>query len=634
MQHWHDDERGGDAAPIRTLISRRLLLQSAGAVAAMAAVANSAGAKPTAGVPLDFQSIAQEIIPDHRVPDGYGADVLVRWGDPVAKGAAAFDAVKLTAAEQEGQFGFNCDFVGYFPLPKGSKNSEHGLLFVNHEYAAHAEMLPPGVDAPKPSAEQAALEQAAVGASIVEIKREGGRWRVVDDSVYARRITARTPIDVVGPAAGNERLRTKADAEGRHVVGTFGNCAGGKTPWGTALTAEENFQGYFIGVVPENDRETDALLLAQAGLNKQEQDALAAGEPSQRAIWGRFDKRFDVSVEPREANRFGWMVEVDPYDATSTPVKRTALGRFRHEAANVVVNHDGRVVVYLGEDRAWGFVFRFVSKGRFDAAKGSLNGKLLDEGTLYAARFDEKSVTWLPLVFGTGGLTAPSFGSQADVLIDAHRAAQAVGATPMDRPEDIDTSPVSGHVFVNLTRNNDRKPFRLDPANPRAENEDGHVLELMPPAKAGKLDHAANVFQWSVFLLAGPVAEGGKYGSADSAVLSGPDNLAFDPKGRLWIATDNRRWAFPSPVPNGLFACEVDGPGRAATRFFFNVPAGAEMCGPEFTPDGETLFVAVQHPCEDLHPKPAKGWPDFVEGVPARPSIVAVTRKGGGPIGG
>jgi len=628
--HWHDED--GATSPIRSLITRRLLLQSAGAVAAMAAVAPAVAAK--GGAALDFKSIAQDIIPDHRVADGYDAEVLVRWGDGLAKGAPAFEAVKLTAAEQERQFGFNCDFVGYFPLPKGSTRSDHGLLFVNHEYATHVEMLPPGAAVPPPSAEQAALEQAAVGASVVEIKREGGQWRVVPDSAYARRLTARTPIDLAGPVAGVERVRTKADSEGRHVLGTFGNCAGGKTPWGTALTAEENFQGYFVGAIPDGHRETDALLLAQAGLNKLEVEAQAAGAPSQRAIWGQFDTRFDVSIEPREANRFGWMVEVDPYDPASTPVKRTALGRFRHEAANVVVNRDGRVVVYLGEDRAWGFVFRFVSKGRFDPAKGVANGQLLDEGTLYAARFDETSVTWLPLVFGQGVLKAPDFASQADVLIDAHRAAQAVGATPMDRPEDIDTSPVSGHVFLNLTRNNDRKPFHLDAANPRAENEDGHVLELVPPAKGGKLDHAADVFQWSVFLLAGPVAEGGKYGSADSAVLSGPDNLAFDPKGRLWIATDNRRWAFAKPIPNGLFACEVEGPRRAATRFFFNVPAGAEMCGPEFTPDGETLFVAVQHPCEDLRPKPAKSWPDFIEGVPARPSIVAVTRKGGGPIGG
>jgi secreted PhoX family phosphatase len=329
------------------------------------------------------------------------------------------------------------------------------------------------------------------------------------------------------------------------------------------------------------------------------------------------------------------MVEVDPYDPQSVPVKRTGLGRFRHEAAGVVVNPDGRVVVYLGEDRAWGYVFRFVSNGRYDAAKGVENGALLDDGTLSVARFDETGVTWLPLIHGQGKLIAPEFPTAADVLIDARRAAQAVGGTPMDRPEDVEVSPVSGNVFVNLTRNNDRKAFAVDAANPRPENEDGHILQMIPPAGKGGPDHAADVFAWNVFLIAGPVEEGGVYGAGGAAVLSGPDNLAFDPQGRLWIATDNRRWAaLAKPIPNGLFACQVEGPERATTRLFFNVPAGAEACGPEFTPDGQTLFLAIQHPGEDVSPKPAKGWPDFAEGVPARPSVVAVTRKGGGPIGG
>lgn len=619
-------------APIRGLISRRLLLQGVG----VASLAPMIGACATAATSeqkpaFDFASLASEIINDHRVPSGYDAGVLVRWGDPIGRGAPAFDAVKLTGAAQEQQFGFNCDYVGYFPLPRGSTNSSHGLLFVNHEYAERAEMLPPGAPAPAPSAARTAVEQAAIGASVVEVKREGGRWRVVADSAYARRLTVRSPMAVSGPAAGDVRLQTKADASGRRVLGTLGNCAGGRTPWGTALTAEENFQFYFSGPIPQNDRESDNLMLAQAGFSLSEQEAIARGTPSTRAAWGRFDTRFDVSKEPRESNRFGWMVEVDPYEPSSVPVKRTALGRFRHEAANVVVNNDGRVVVYLGEDRAWGYVFRFVSNGRYDPAKGAANGALLDDGTLSVARFDETKLTWLPLVFGSDKLRTPDFTSQADVMIDARRAAQAVGGTPMDRPEDIDASPVTGHVFVVLTRNNDRKATHVDFANPRPENEDGHILELIAPAG----DHAADVFDWNVFLLAGPVAEGGKYGGPDAAAFSGPDNLAFDPKGRLWIATDNRRWAaLTKPVPNGLFACMTDGQQRAVTRFFFNVPAGAELCGPEFTPDGETLFVAVQHPCEDLNPKPAKAWPDFTEGVPARPSVVAVTRKGGGPIGG
>ena len=602
--------------PIRMLISRRLLLQASAAGAVLAQLPADASAK--AASPLDFKSLPQDIIPDHRAPAGYDANVLVRWGDAMRPSAPAFDAAKLTAADQEKQFGFNCDFVAFMPLPRGAANSDHGLLFVNHEYATQKEMMPAGVVAPEPSAAQTALEQAAIGASVVEIKRGPSGWSIVADSAYTRRITVTTPCSASGPAAGSPRMQTAADPSGKRIAGTLGNCAGGKTPWGTVLTAEENFQFYFRNDPPAGHAESASLFAAQVGGTKD------------RTFWGDFDKRFDVSVEPREANRFGWMVEIDPYAPQSMPIKRTGLGRFRHEAANVVINHDGRVVVYLGEDRVWGFVFRFVSKDKYDPAKGAANGALLDDGTLYAARFEDKKLVWRPLKL------SPERGlhTEADLVIDAREAAKAAGGTPMDRPEDIDTSPVTGHVFVNLTRNNDRKEVHIDAANPRAENEDGHILELIPPKVRGKLDHAADVFDWNVLLLAGPVKDGGKYGSADSAAFSGPDNLAFDPQGRLWIATDNRRWNFPKPVPNGLYACEVQGPRRAAVKFFFNVPIGAELCGPEFTPDGKTLFVAVQHPAEDLDPKPAKAWPDFKEGVPARPSVVAITKKDNGLIGG
>jgi len=611
-------------APIRALVTRRLLLQGAAAATLASALPVRAEMSSTAA-PLDFRSIPLEVTPDHHVAEGYDARVVVRWGDAIKSGAPAFNAGQLTAADQDSMFGFNNDFVGYFPLPKGSRNSDHGLLFVNHEYAAAAEMAPPGTAKPEPTAALVSLEQAAIGASVVEVVRKDGAWQFVENSPYARRVTSTTPISVAGPVAGHARLHTSADPDGRRVLGTLANCAGGKTPWGTALSAEENFHLYFSGDAPAGHPDSERLFLAQV-----------TGGKVDRMSWGKFDKRFDVSQEPNEANRFGWMVEVDPYDPKAEPVKRTALGRFRHEAASVVINHDRRIVVYLGEDRVWGFVFRFVSEGRYDAAKGVANGKLLDRGTLYVARFEEHKLVWIPLVHGRGRLTAENgFHSQADVLIDAREAAKAVGGTPMDRPEDIEASPVTGHIFVNLTRNNDRKEVHIDFANPRPENEDGHVLELTPPKRSGVLDHAADEFKWSVFLIAGTREDGGQYGSPEAAVLSGPDNFAFDPQGRLWIATDNRRWSqHLNPIPNGLYGCQAEGPDRAVTRFFYNVPAGAEMCGPEFTPDGQTLFVAVQHPTEELDPKPTKSWPDFVEGVPGRPSIVAITRKGGGMVGG
>jgi secreted PhoX family phosphatase len=641
--HWKDHDEVG-ASPIRQLISRRMMLLGSGAVALAPALAGcqsvspAVAASPSAGSSrrgLDFQSLPLDVIDTHAVPDGYDARVLISWGDPLRSNGPAFDPATLSAKTQKEQFGFNCDYVAFVPEKDGATEASRGVLVVNHEYATLQEMMAPGQAVPPYSAAGVALEQEAVGLSVVGMVRDAQGWRVDLASRFARRISASTPMTMSGPAAGSARLRTRKDPSGRRVIGTLGNCAGGKTPWGTVLSAEENFQSYFTGAIPQSHRETDALLLAQAGLNPVEVEAMKAGAPAQRAPWGRFDRRFDVSVEPREPNRFGWIVEVDPFDPDSTPVKRSALGRFRHEAATPIVNPDGRVVVYLGEDRAWGYVFRFVSHGRLDASAGVANGRLLDDGVLSVARFSDDALTWIPLMLGQNGLTAANgFETEADILIDARRAAQAAGGTPMDRPEDIDISPVTGHVFLNLTRNNDRKDMFVDPANPRPENEDGHILELVPPLVDGVRDHASAGFSWNVLLLAGPREAGGKYGSDEATVLSGPDNLAFDPQGRLWIATDNRRWSWTKPLPNGLFACAVEGSERAVTRLFLNVPRGAEATGPEFTPDGETLFVAVQHPGEDVSPKPEKSWPDFKAGVPGRPAVVIVTRKGGGPIGG
>jgi secreted PhoX family phosphatase len=641
--HWKDQDEAR-VSPIRQLISRRMMLLGTGVAALAPALIGCQSTSAALAVSpatsssrrsVDFQSLPLDVLDTHAVPDGYEARVLIRWGDPLRANGPAFDPANLSAKSQKEQFGFNCDYVAFVPEKGPSQQASRGVLVVNHEYASLEEMTMPGQTVPPYTADGVALEQEAVGLSVVGLVRSSQGWSVDPTSRYARRISANTPMVMSGPAAGSERLRTRKDRSGKRVVGTLGNCAGGKTPWGTVLSAEENFQSYFVGAIPQNHRESDALFLAQAGLTPADVEAAKAGAPVQRASWGLFDKRFDVSVEPREPNRFGWIVEVDPFDPMAAPIKRTALGRFRHEAATPIVNRDGRVVVYLGEDRAWGYVFRFVSRGRFDASAGVANGRLLDDGVLSVARFSDDALTWIPLVLGQNGLTpANGFETEADILIDARRAAQAAGGTPMDRPEDIDISPVTGHVFLNLTRNNDRKDMFVDAANPRPENEDGHILELVPSIVDGARDHAAERFSWNVLLLAGPVDAGGKYGSDEAAVLSGPDNLAFDPQGRLWIATDNRRWSWIKPVPNGLYACAVEGPDRAVTRLFCNVPKGAEATGPEFTPDGETLFLAIQHPGEDVKPKPEKSWPDFKAGVPGRPAVVVVSRKGGGPIGG
>lgn len=622
------------SAIVNRQMSRRALLGTAIAGAGLFSLRNwmaQAEAAPTSVSTLDFTDLPQTLQPDHAVAAGYKAQRLISWGDPVLKGAATFDPTTLSPEPQKAQFGFNNDFVAYLPLPRGSQTSDHGLLWVNFEYASVNTMLPKALQKPR-TKEHTLLEMAAHGGGVVEIKRENGAWAVVPDSQYARRITAETEITISGPAAGNERMKTSADASGANVLGMLNNCGGGVTPWGTVLTCEENFNTYFSGPLPKGSREEaihGRLFIRSVGGG---------------TTWGKDFKRFDRSREPNEANRFGWVVEVDPYDPNSKPVKRTALGRFKHEAATTVLASDGRVVVYMGDDQVNEYLYKYVSAKAYDPNRPGLEQGLLDEGTLYVAAFTETQLEWRPLMFGQGALAGQAqFTSQADVLVETRHAAEIVGATPMDRPEDVETSPVSGKVYVMLTGNSGRGSEQINPPNPRNWNQYGHVLELTPPNGAdGKPDHTASTCAWDVLLLAGFEAaeEAGKpkpmwsakYGPGTSVVLMNPDSCAFDPKGRLWIGTDSAHEL--TGRPDGLYGCDLDGPGRAVLRLFYTCPIGAELCGPAFTPDGETLFVAVQHPGEDSMDLTKPHWPDFKIGMPPRPSLVVITREGGGMIGG
>lgn len=619
--HTDDPRSNRSGAPsIAAVISRRALL------AGLAAGAMVPLLPAVAAGSADFPAVPAGVDEKDHVAAGHRRQVLLRWGDPLFDDAPAFAVDRQTAAAQARQFGYNCDYVAYFPLPAGSRSGEHGLLVVNHEYAIPALMFPgvaPGREATQAlGPAEAAVEMAALGASVVEVRREAGRWSVVPGR-YTRRITATTAMALGGPAAGHPRMRTTADPEGRTVAGTFANCAGGETPWGTVLTAEENFHAFFGGT-PADDPARRRYGVDGRGWYS----------------WWRHDPRFDLAQEPNEPNRFGWIVEFDPYDPDQVPVKRTALGRFKHEGATCAVNHDGRIAVYQGDDERFDYVYKFVTERAWTPGDRAANRDLLDAGTLFVARFHpDGRLEWLPLVHGEGALTAENgFPDQATVVIEARRAADRLEATPMDRPEDIAVSAATGRVYVAMTNNSRRTAAQADAANPRADNRHGHVIEIIPPMAGDGVDHAATDARWELFLVAGrpAVDPGTAYGrgSGPEDWLSCPDNLEFDPAGRLWVATDSGHAA---GAADGLYLAATEGAERGRVRRLFRAPVGAEVTGPAFTPDGRTLFLSVQHPGASRgssFEKPSTRWPDFADGVPPRPSVIAITRDDGGPVGG
>ena len=588
--------------------------------------------KASAGARFDFKEIEAGVDETHHVAEGYDAQVLLRWGDPLFPGAPEFDAHDQSAEKQRRQFGYNTDYVGFLPI---NDSSDHGLIVANHEYT-NEELMFPGVgvqDAKdagfaKMTKELVDIEIAAHGGSVVEVRRQpNGPWQVVKETKYTRRITADTEMDITGPAAGHERLRTAGDPSGRRVLGMVNNCAGGVTPWGTWLSAEENFNGYFWGKLPENHAE--ATNYKRVGI----------GSPAYG--WGKFYERFDLGKEPNEANRFGWIVEIDPFDPEFVPKKRTALGRFKHEGAEGIVASDGRYVVYLGDDERFDYVYKFVTAGKVDPNNRAANFSLLDAGTLHVARYNPDGTgLWMPLVHGHGPLTeANGFRSQADILIEPRRAGDLLGATKMDRPEDIQANPKTNQVYLMLTNNTRRKGGQEDAANPRPENAFGHIIEMLPEGG----NHAGENFTWEILLKCGDPSVGTVGATFSSATTKNgwfgmPDNCAVDSQGRLWISTDGNS-AKTTGRSDGLWALETEGEARGTSKHFFRVPNGAELCGPFFTPDDTSLFLAVQHPGEsedEKNPgtfeKPATRWPDFKDAVPPRPALMVVTKRGGGKI--
>ena len=617
-------------------LSRRTLLHGAGGVSVMTAMgaAGSLFSPPASAAEasaFDFEELDRIYDETHHVTDGYRASVLIRWGDPITADAPAFDPENQSSQAQSGQFGYNCDFIAFAPLPFGSDNSEHGLLCVNNEYPSTHITFPGWIGeawAPSPDLTQSQVDSlmASVGHSVVEIVKTDGEWQVVADSGFNRRISLFTEMAMSGPAAGHDLVKTSEDPSGTKPVGTHTNCSGGVTPWGTILTCEEWVYYDFGGDPAKTDQEQ---ALARYGANGNDGMSMA-----------RYHSRFDVEKEPNEMNRFLWVVEFDPYDPQSVPVKRTALGRFGHEGAQTVINSDGRLVIYLGDDDRFEYLYRFVSRDTIDMNDRAANKDLLDHGVLSAARFDsDGTLTWLPLVHGEGPLMAENgFADQAEVLIKARFAAEALGATTMDRPEDFEVNPATGRVYAVMTKNKKRRAEDVNVVNTRVENRQGQIVELIPPGEEPSVDHTSDRFGWDILCLCGDPSkpeQGSTFHAETSANgwFATPDNIAFDPSGRLWIATDGMNGI---GLADGLFAMDLDGPARGMAKAFFSCPAGAECTGPSFTPDGKTLFLSIQHPAEDSENSGllTTRWPDFDDGMPPRPSVMVITRDDDGVIGG
>ncbi|MFC3053155.1 PhoX family protein [Kordiimonas pumila] len=596
-----------EAPSLSALITRRHVLLSGLAAVAVASVAG-----------MRSRAALGAITPE---PDfgSYKQQVLIRWGDPLWSTAPAVELTALKPQDAAQRFGYNNDFITFLPLPYGSTSSDHGLLVANHEYPVPHLMFKGVTRDSVPQAltdEQVATTLESVGLSVVEIKRGDAGWAIVEDSKFNRRVTGTTPIKFSGPAAGHLKMQTSADLSGHTVLGTHDNCNGGVTPWGTVLSGEEGSQDFLGGDIssaPDYD------LLMRYHYDD--------STPTGKYGWPGYDKRFDIATEPNEPNRFEWVVELDPYDPAAVPVKRTALGRFAHEGAHCTLAPDGRVVVYMGDDWEFEYCYRFVTDRAYNPDNRIANKDLLDEGVLSVACFSEDgTVLWKSLVYGKGPLTAANgFADQGDVLIQTRRAADLLGATPMDSPEGYMPDPSTGKVYITLSGNEDRAEATVNAANPRAMNKSGHLLELTPPDSGAGPDHAATMFEWQVRLLCDEdtmKASGFHPATKTNGYFYAPDNINFDPEGAMWICSDG---------PNvrgedGLWKMETRGENAWLSQLFFLSPQGAECCGPAFTPDGKTMFVAIQHPGQDSASiKDAiTRWPDFVDGEPPRPSVIAV----------
>ena len=636
---------------ITDAIARRSVLKVGGGALAISALVGAGAVAPAAaregsrrgpgrGVQVGtaaFTPVPPNTADKVTVPEGFRSDVLLSWGDRVVPSAPRFDVNAQTPESAAQQFGYNNDYVGVLPLA-----GDRFLLVANHEYTNEELMFPAGRYSPD---EIRRIAIQSHGMSVVEIRRgrKPSSYEVVPvgRTRYNRRITGTTAFELTGPAAGHDLVKTSADPSGKRVLGTFNNCAGGTTPWGTVLSGEENFNQYF--------QTTGAIDLAHAASYKRYGIAAA---PSGARGWNAVDSRFDLAAEPNEPYRFGWVVEIDPFDPTSTPRKHTMLGRFKHEGANVTIASNGRAVAYMGDDERGDYLYKFVSADSFDPSETQQarrhNMTLLTKGTLYVARLTgdgredgqyDGTGTWIPLA---SDITSYVEGmSVAEVLVNTRLAADKVRPTKMDRPEDVEPNPMTGKIYAALTNNSNRgsAAMPVDEANPLSSsqvrpslgaplrsatgNRNGYVLEITETSG----DHTGTSFTWMLLLVCGdpeaPETYFAGFPKEKVSAISCPDNVAFDRQGNLWISTDGNQLG----SHDGLFRVPLRGSERGKVEQFLTVPTGAETCGPFISADGQTVFAAVQHPGErdgSTFESPASTWPN-THAFP-RPSVVTAYR--------
>ncbi|WP_299472456.1 PhoX family phosphatase [uncultured Roseibium sp.] len=602
---------------VETALSRRGFMGGVLAFGSFAALGGTAGIAKAASGRFAFDQISTSTADDVIVPDGYKVDVMIQWGDPLWSDAPEFDqATRGTAASQERAFGDNTDGMDVFA------HDGKLLLVVNNEYTNRSIISTKAEDGRLVGEDEIAKGMMAHGVSVVEIAFIDGKWQMVKDSPYNRRITPKTEMELTGPAAGHDLMKTDADPTGTKTLGTWNNCGNGATPWGTYLACEENFNGYFSSSedVKDDNPKSITPAMKRYGVNTTD---WGYG-------WAEIDERFDVAKHPNEPNRAGYVVEIDPTDPASAPKKRTALGRFKHENAETVINNDGRVVVYMGDDERGEFVYRYVSNGAY--APGAPTDDLLSDGVLYVAKFSDNGTgAWVALTPETTGM------DQAEIHIHTRQAASAVGATTMDRPEWVAANPKAPEVYCCLTNNKNRgvKPnaggddTAANGPNPRDENNYGQIVRWRPDAG----DHTAPGFTWDLYVLAGnPTVHSDAYAGSSNVnadnMFNSPDGLAFDDNGLLWIQTDGsykNEGDFAGHGNNQMLAGD---PVTGEIRRFMVGPNECEITGLIWSPDRRTMFVGIQHPGE----RGNSHWPGGGDSVP-RSAIIAVTREDGGLVG-